>query len=91
VSEQVATCAEHFRKHRGRQGFYREEIVRNMGLPGVTTATLARWENGTQQPTYHEALAWGLALYFTKEQVLNHIAPDGVIPPVPNDKDGKHE
>lgn len=22
---------------------------------------------------------------------LNHIAPDGVIPPVPNDKDGKHE
>jgi len=22
---------------------------------------------------------------------LNHIAPDGVIPVVPNDKDGKHE
>ncbi len=89
MSEGKSTYAEHFRKFRGRQGYCREEIVRNMGLPGATTATLARWENGTQQPTYHEALAWGLALYFTKEQVLNHIAPDGVIPVVPDEGEGE--
>lgn len=51
---------------------------------------------------YNTTLTWGRFTVALRQEAgdeqferlaawLNHIAPDGVIPPVPNDKDGKHE
>ena len=48
---------------------------------GITSVDVSAVEMGhADMPTGDNLAAW-----------LNHIAPDGEIPVVPNDKDGKHE